>query len=85
MARRALWRSGAAKDAVPRLAHLDQDRPLVLAAQRDPARFDALYRRYLPRVYSYAYYELGDHHALDPDSDASVVEPAAARHACVER
>ena len=62
MARRALWRSGAAKDAVPRIAHLDRDRPLVEAAKRDPARFDALYRRYLARVYSYAYYELGDHH-----------------------
>ena len=52
-------------DAVPRIAHLDRDRPLVEAARRDPARFDALYRRYLPRVYSYAYYELGDHHAAE--------------------
>ena len=65
LARRALWRSGAAKDAVPRIAHLDRDRPLVEAAQRDPARFEALYRRYLARVYSYAYYELGDHHAAE--------------------
>lgn len=59
------WRAGAAKDAAPRLAHLDHDRPLVQAAQRDPAQFDALYRRYLARVYSYAYYELGDHHAAE--------------------
>ena len=29
---------------------------------RDPARFDALYRKYLAQVYSYAFYELGDHH-----------------------
>ena len=36
MARRALWRSGAAKDAVPRIAHLDRDRPLVEAAKREP-------------------------------------------------
>ncbi len=31
-------------------------------ARRDPERFDALYRRYLAQVRSYAYYELGDHH-----------------------
>lgn len=73
MARRALWRSGAAKDAVPRLAHLDQDRPLVEAAKREPARFDALYRRYLARVYSYAYYELGDHHAAEDATEATFV------------
>lgn len=45
-----------------RVAHLDRDRALVEAAQRDPLQFDALYRRYLAQVYSYAYYELGDHH-----------------------
>jgi RNA polymerase sigma-70 factor, ECF subfamily len=73
MARRALWRSGAAKDAVPRIAHLDRDRPLVEAAQRDPARFEALYRRYLARVYSYAYYELGDHHAAEDATEATFV------------
>jgi RNA polymerase sigma-70 factor (ECF subfamily) len=73
VARRALWRSGAAKDAVPRLAHLDQDRPLVQAAKADPARFDALYRRYLARVYSYAYYELGDHHAAEDATEATFV------------
>src|SRR5512146_3600868 len=65
MARPVFGRTGAAKDAVTRLAHLDRDRPLVEAARRDPARFDALYRRYLAQVYSYAYYELGDHHAAE--------------------
>ncbi|HLY15152.1 MAG TPA: sigma-70 family RNA polymerase sigma factor [Candidatus Limnocylindrales bacterium] len=45
-----------------RLVHLDRDRPLVEAALRDPAAFDALYRKYLAQVYSYAYYELGSHH-----------------------
>jgi RNA polymerase sigma-70 factor (ECF subfamily) len=73
VARRALWRSGAAKDAVSRIAHLDRDRPLVEAARRDPARFDALYRRYLARVYSYAYYELGDHHAAEDATEATFV------------
>jgi RNA polymerase sigma-70 factor (ECF subfamily) len=73
MARRALWRSGAAKDAVPRIAHLDRDRPLVEAAKREPAQFDALYRRYLARVYSYAYYELGDHHLAEDATEATFV------------
>ncbi len=45
-----------------RLVHLDRDRALVEAALRDPAAFDALYRKYLAQVYSYAYYELGSHH-----------------------
>jgi RNA polymerase sigma-70 factor, ECF subfamily len=73
VARRALWRVGAAKDVAPRLAHLDRDRPLVDAAKREPARFDALYRRYLARVYSYAYYELGDHHAAEDATEATFV------------
>jgi len=65
MARPVFWRLGAADKAKPRVAHLDLDRPLVDAARRDPARFDALYRKYLAQVYSYAYYELGDHHAAE--------------------
>ena len=39
-----------------------RDRSLVEAAQADPRRFDALYRKYVAQVYSYAVYELGDHH-----------------------
>jgi RNA polymerase sigma-70 factor (ECF subfamily) len=65
MARPVFWRSGGAATSKRSLTHLDLDRPLVEAAQRDPARFDALYRRYLAQVYSYAYYELGDHHAAE--------------------
>ncbi|MEO8571641.1 MAG: sigma-70 family RNA polymerase sigma factor [Chloroflexota bacterium] len=49
----------------PRLAHLDRDRRLVEAAQADPARFEALYRKYLAQVYSYAFYELRDHHEAE--------------------
>src|SRR6476619_1819026 len=56
-------RGGSAHaDRSARVAHLDRDRALVEAAQADPLRFDALYRRYLAQVYSYAFYELGDHH-----------------------
>ena len=65
MARPVFRKSGAATSAVPRIAHLDQDRLLVDAARRDPARFEALYRRYVAPVYSFAYYELGNHHAAE--------------------
>jgi RNA polymerase sigma-70 factor (ECF subfamily) len=64
---------GRAEGDVPRIAHLDRDRSLVEAAKRDPDRFDALYRRYLSRVYSYAYYELGDHHAAEDATEATFV------------
>ena len=72
-----LRRSGTATDAVPRLAFLDRDRPLVEAARRDPARFDALYRRYLARVYSFAYYELGDHHAAEDATERTFLAALA--------
>jgi RNA polymerase sigma-70 factor (ECF subfamily) len=55
-------RPAARRGAVGRIAHLDRDRGLVEAAQADPLQFDALYRRYLAQVYSYAFHELGDHH-----------------------
>jgi RNA polymerase sigma-70 factor (ECF subfamily) len=48
-----------------RVTHLDRDRSLVEEARGDPAHFDALYRRYLAQVYSYAFYELGDHHEAE--------------------
>src|SRR6187200_914100 len=73
MARPVFWRSGAAAEAGPRVRHLDLDRSMVAAAKRDPATFDALYRRYLARVYSYAYYELGDHHAAEDATEATFV------------
>ena len=52
-------------DVGTRPARLDRDRGLVEAARRDPACFDALYRKYLAQVYSYAFYELRDHHAAE--------------------
>ncbi len=65
--RRAGTQSGGARrvagpDQAGQITHLDRDRPLVQAAQGDPAQFDALYRRYLAQVYSFAFYELGNHH-----------------------
>jgi len=41
---------------------VDPDLLDVLAAQADRAAFAMLYRRYLDRVYGYAFYQLGDHH-----------------------
>ena len=52
-------------EKIARPARLDRDRGLVDAARRDPACFDALYRKYLAQVYSYAFYELRDHHAAE--------------------
>jgi len=48
-----------------RVARLDPDRRLVVAAQADPARFEALYRKYVAQVYSFALYELRDHHEAE--------------------
>ncbi|MBI2775654.1 MAG: sigma-70 family RNA polymerase sigma factor [Chloroflexi bacterium] len=70
---------------MPRLAHLDRDRPLVAAAQRDPGTFDALYRRYLAPVYSYAYYELGNHHAAEDATERTFLAALANLHRFDER
>jgi RNA polymerase sigma-70 factor (ECF subfamily) len=70
-------RSSAAAERPARIAHLDRDRPLVEAAQRDPVAFDALYRRYLAQVYSYAYYELGDHHEAEDATERTFLAALA--------
>jgi len=85
MARPVFWRSGAAAEAAPRISHLDLDRPLVEAARRNPAQFDALYRRYLAQVYSYAYYELGDHHAAEDATERVFLATLANLHRFEER
>jgi RNA polymerase sigma-70 factor (ECF subfamily) len=57
---------------------LDRDRSLVEAARHDPARFDALYRKYLAQVYAYALYELGDHHAAEDATERVFLRALAA-------
>jgi RNA polymerase sigma-70 factor, ECF subfamily len=47
------------------VARLDPDRRLVVAAQADPTRFEALYRKYVAQVYTFALYELRDHHEAE--------------------
>ncbi len=58
-------KGGEAAGTAGRVVPLDPDRSLVRAAQADPARFDALYRKYLAQVYSFAFHELGDHHEAE--------------------
>lgn len=65
MTRPAFRKVDRFQEGGPRLTHLDRDRRLVEAAQADPARFEALYRKYLAQVYSFAYYELRDHHEAE--------------------
>jgi RNA polymerase sigma-70 factor (ECF subfamily) len=85
MARPVFGRSGAGRSARPRIAHLDRDRHLVAAAQRDPAAFEALYRRYVAQVYSYAYYELGDHHDAEDATERTFVAALVALDRFEER
>ena len=68
-------REGATRGGV---VPLDRDRPLVEAARRDPARFDALYRKYLAQVYAYALYELADHHAAEDATERTFLRALAA-------
>lgn len=56
---------GQAAGEAGRVVAYDPDRMLVRAAQADPARFDALYRKYLAQVYNLAYHELGNHHEAE--------------------
>ena len=43
----------------------DADRPAVEAARRDPLAFEALYRKYVAQIYSFALYETRDHHTAE--------------------
>ncbi len=77
MTRPALSKVDRPEEDGPRLAHLDRDRRLVEAAQADPARFEALYRKYLAQVYSFAYYELRDHHEAEDATERTFLAALA--------
>jgi len=49
----------------------------VDAARNDPARFDALYRKYLAQVYNFAVYELGDHHEAEDATERTFLSALA--------
>jgi RNA polymerase sigma-70 factor, ECF subfamily len=61
--------------AVPRT---DPDAVDVRAAQADRAAFGVLYRRYLDRVYGYAFYLLGDHHDAEDATERTFVSALGA-------
>jgi RNA polymerase sigma-70 factor (ECF subfamily) len=75
VARAVLGRRGQAAGSV---VVLDRDRSVVEAARRDPAQFDALYRKYLAQVYAYALYELADHHAAEDATERTFLRALAA-------
>ena len=69
---------GRQERATATVVVLDRDRSLVEAARRDPARFDALYRKYLAQVYAFALYELTDHHAAEDATERTFLRALAA-------
>jgi len=69
---------GRAERAAEPVVVLDRDRRLVEAARRDPAQFDALYRKYLAQVYAFALYELADHHAAEDATERTFLRALAA-------
>ena len=78
MVRPALRKARRPEEAArSRLAHLDLDRALVVAARADPARFDALYRKYVAHVYNVAMYELGDHHEAEDATERTFLAALA--------
>lgn len=50
----------------------------VQAARRRPERFADLYRKYLPQVYSFAFYELGNHHDAEDVTERVFLSALAA-------
>ncbi len=85
MARPAFRRLDRPEEGGPRLAPLDRDRALVEEAQADPARFDALYRKYVAQVYSYALYELRDRHEAEDATERTFMAALAGLRRFEER
>ena len=76
MARAVFGRGG--QPATGSVVAFDRDRSLVEAARRDPAQFDALYRKYLAQVYAFALHELADHHAAEDATERTFLRAIAA-------
>ena len=86
MAGPALRRLGRSEGAArARVAHLDRDRSLVEEARADPARFEALYRKYVAQVYNFAVYELRDHHEAEDATERTFLNALAGLHRFEER
>jgi len=56
----------------------DPDLADVRAAQAHRPAFEVLYRRYLDRVYGYAFYQLGDHHDAEDATERTFLAALAA-------
>lgn len=85
MARPAFRRVDRPEEGDPRHVPLDRDRALVESAKADPAQFDALYRKYVAQVYSYAYYELRDHHEAEDATERTFMAALAGLRRFEER
>ena len=86
MAGPALRRLGRPEGSThARVAHLDRDRSLVEEARADPARFEALYRKYVAQVYNFAVYELRDHHEAEDATERTFLNALAGLHRFEER
>jgi RNA polymerase sigma-70 factor (ECF subfamily) len=68
----------AERSPARRPAERDADLAAVRDAQADPAAFDVLYRRYLDRVYAYAFYALGDHHDAEDATERTFLAALSA-------
>ncbi len=66
------------RPAVPNPLRSAPDLADVRAAERDPAAFGALYRRYVERVYGYCFYLLGDHHDAEDATERTFVSALGA-------
>ena len=62
----------------PRETPADPDLADVRASQADRRAFGTLYRRYLDRVYGYAFYLLGDHHDAEDVTERTFLAALAA-------
>jgi len=72
-------------EATARPLPLDADRSAVEAARRDPRRFEALYRKYVAQVYSFAFYETRDHHAAEDLTEVVFLRALRSLHTFDER
>ncbi len=60
-----------------RAVGFDPDDATVTAARRDPRAFEPLYRKYVGQVYSFAVYELRDHHAAEDATEQVFLQALA--------
>jgi RNA polymerase sigma-70 factor (ECF subfamily) len=64
---------------------VDPDLADVRAAQAERHAFGVLYRRYVVRVYSYAFYQLGDHHEAEDATERTFLAALAGLDDFTER